>query len=154
MYGVIAGSDMMDDFRGDPHLADPVPLSESVYALILGLAVAASIPFVLLIKQCNSELKSETKRSIAALRNRERDNDFYLEMFHLSRRYHEGNSQIKYTCASFLGILASTVFGFAYDRRWIAFDELYIKAVLILSGAFFVVLVLPLAWRYITCRWQ
>lgn len=145
---------MMDDFRGDPHLADPVPLSESVYALILGLAVAASIPFVLLIKQCNSELKSETKRSIAALRNRERDNDFYLEMFHLSRRYHEGNSQIKYTCASFLGILASTVFGFAYDRRWIAFDELYIKAVLILSGAFFVVLVLPLAWRYITCRWQ
>ena len=139
---------------GDPQLADPIPLSESVYALILGLAAAASIPFVLLIKQCNSELKSETKRSIAALRKREHDNDFYLEMFHLSRRYHDGNSQIKYTCASFLGILVSTAFGFAYDRRWIAFDEFYIKAILILSGAFFVVLVLPLAWRYITCRWQ
>jgi hypothetical protein len=133
-------------------LATPVPLSESIYVLIFSIAVAASIPFVLLIRQCNIELKSETRRSIEALRRRERDNDFYLEMFHLSRRYHDGNFQIKYACASFLGVLLSSGLGFAYDRGWVVLDELYIKVILILSSAFFAVIILPLAWKFITCK--
>jgi hypothetical protein len=135
-------------------LTDPVALSESIYAFVFGFAVAAFIPFILLIKQCNTELKSETKRSIEELRKKERDSDFYLEMFHISRRYSEGNFQIKYICASYLGILLTSGVGVAYDRCWLTLDELYIKIALILSGVFFVVIAFPLAWRYITCKWQ
>lgn len=134
---------------GDRSLTDPIPLSESIYAWILGIAVAASIPFVLLIKQCNIELRNDTKKRIAQLSQQPHDDDFYLSMFHLSRSYHNCNSQIKYACASFLGILVSSALGMAYDRLWIEIDELYFTTILVLSGASLVVLAMPLIWRFI-----
>jgi len=135
-------------------LAEPVPLSDSIYAWIFGIAAAASIPFILLIKQCSTELRNEIKRNIALVAKKPHDDDFYLEMFHISRNYHSWNSQIKYACASFLAILISSALGLAYDRRWALLDEFYMNATLVISGAFFVVLVRPLAWRFIKCHWQ
>jgi hypothetical protein len=131
-----------------------VPLSESIYVWAVGIAVAVAIPFIMLIKQCNEEMQAQIIESIDETCKMKRDSAFYLSMFHISRRYHNQVMQIKLVCGSFLLILALSVAGIAYHKALVVFNDFYLMASLVLTGAFLVVNILPMAWKFINGRWH
>jgi len=132
----------------------PVPISESIYAWIVGISVAAALALIPILRQCNIELRKQIKNDIDIACKKERNSDFYLEMFHLSRRYHNQNDKIKNVFVSLSGLILSSVAGFVYDQQWYVFDELYTKAALVLSGILFVVYFTPIAWGFVMDRWR
>lgn len=136
-------------------LQQPVPLPESLYLWLLGVAIIASWTAIPVIRQCDEDIESITKAKINACCKKAHNPDFYLEMFHLSRGYHNLNSQIKYTCWSLAGIFISCMIGVAYQQMWYIYDDIYIHAangVLLISGIFFIINAMQLSWRYIKRR--
>lgn len=131
-----------------------VSLSESIYAWGFGIAIAAAIPFIMLIKQCNREMQEQIVESINETCKMGRNSAFYLSMFHISRRYHNQIMQIKLVCGSYLLILALSGAGVAYQKRLVVLDEFYLTGALALSGIFLVVNILPMAWKFINSRWR